>query len=255
MPIFRRKKLDESGSGAVDEGGVEGDGTEAVSDLDDLGADDLGADDLESRDTHVREGGPWDVADPPEDDLPRLDLGGLLVPGFTGLEVRLEIDRATERVIAATAVTEGGQLQMQAFAAPRSGGLWAEVRRELVEGIEAAGGSVAEVDGRFGPELVGEVPDSEGGSALQPARFVGADGNRWFLRGVLSGAAAAPGEVADALEAVFEGTIVVRGAQAMAPRELLALTMPSDAVQAAAPEEAKPPLEPFRRGPEITEIH
>ena len=91
--------------------------------------------------------GPWDVADAPDDDLPRLDLGGLLVPGFPGMELRLEVDRTNDRVIAATAVAHDGLLQLQAFAAPRGGGLWAEVRAEIVAGVEAAGGRVEETAG------------------------------------------------------------------------------------------------------------
>jgi hypothetical protein len=48
--------------------------------------------------------------------------------------------------------------------------------------------------------------------------------------------------------------VVVRGAEAMAPRELLALRLPEAAVQEAPAPEGRDPLEPFERGPEITEI-
>ena len=48
--------------------------------------------------------------------------------------------------------------------------------------------------------------------------------------------------------------VVVRGTEAMAPRELLPLRLP-DATPAPEPEpEGRAPLEPFARGPEITEI-
>jgi hypothetical protein len=48
----------------------------------------------------------------------------------------------------------------------------------------------------------------------------------------------------------------------MPPRELLELTLPADAQQAMAEEQAeegaegedRPPLNPFERGPEITEV-
>ena len=82
---------------------------------------------------------------------------------------------------------------------------------------------------------------------------MGVDGRRWFLRGVLSGAAAQPGPASDLLEQVFAGTRVVRGDLAMAPRDLLGLRMPDQAPPAPA-EEGAEPLEPFRRGPEISEI-
>ena len=123
-------------------------------------------------------------------------------------------------------------------------------------GILAAGGSVTEVEGRFGRELVAEVPGEEGASGLQPARFVGADGRRWFLRGVFSGSAAAPGAAAELLEEVYAGTLVVRGDQAMAPRDLLALRMPDQPAALEPTDDGRPTLETFqRRGPEITEIH
>jgi hypothetical protein len=57
------------------------------------------------------------------------------------------------------------------------------------------------------------------------------------------------------LEEVFRATVVVRGGEAMAPRELLPLRLPRDAMeqQPAAPP-ARPGLEILQRGPEITEI-
>jgi hypothetical protein len=50
----------------------------------------------------------------------------------------------------------------------------------------------------------------------------------------------------------------VRGSDPMAPRELLPLSLPRDAATATpeqpAPEEEGPSLDPFERGPEITEV-
>ncbi len=256
MPLFRRKESkesvpadDESARGATENE------VEAPTADDDL----VGEPDFEAETTAEPPplAGPWDVQDPPQDDLPRLDLGGLQVPGFPGMELRLEMDTATERVIAATAVAHGGQLQIQAFAAPRRGGIWSEVRAEIVEGVGSAGGTIKESSGRFGVELVGQVPAVEAPESLQPARFVGVDGPRWFLRGVFTGAAVTAGESADLLEQVFAGTLVVRGDLAMAPRDLLTLTMPAQGAPAApeaSEDPGRPPLPPLRRGPEITEI-
>jgi hypothetical protein len=67
------------------------------------------------------------------------------------------------------------------------------------------------------------------------------------------------------LEGVVRDVVVVRGSEAMAPREVLPLRLPQavadDAAQAAeaaqteeADEQSRPTLDPFRRGPEITEI-
>ena len=49
--------------------------------------------------------------------------------------------------------------------------------------------------------------------------------------------------------------VVVRGQDPMAPRELLTLTLPTAAQPVEAPDEpSAPELNPFERGPEITEV-
>jgi hypothetical protein len=93
---------------------------------------------------------------------------------------------------------------------------------------------------------------------------VGIDGPRWFLRAVFLGRAAVDPDPTDALHQLVRQTIVVRGADAMPPRDPLPLTLPADAVAAdeAEPDEADDvedepegfaDLDPFERGPEITE--
>ncbi len=254
MPLFRRKK-DELEANGDQAPATEEDGRE-------LGTTYVDPENEPSQATPQLERGlglpgPWDVSEAPEDDdRPRVDIGGLLVPGFPGLELRLEVDRASERVIAATAVVGDGQLQIQPFAAPRSGGLWEDVRAEIVQGIGEAGGKVEEVSGRFGVELLAEVPADDGSPGLQPARFVGIDGPRWFLRGVYSGSAARPGKAGAQLDEVLATTIVNRGDLAMAPRDLLPLHLPNEGHSVPPPPDTAPRLDALRkRGPEITEIH
>ncbi len=212
-----------------------------------------------------RPGGPHDVSevgDPSEGG--RVDLGGLWLPGRPGLEVRIEADQQTSEVVAVTLVLGDSALQVQPFAAPRSEGIWDDVRAEIRSGITQQGGTVDEVDGPLGTELRTRVPvrAADGSQQVQPARFVGVDGPRWFLRGVVTGKAAVePGTDAD-LVALFRDVVVVRGNDPMAPRDPIPLRLP-----AAAPEpgdelaedaESGGPtaadLHPFERGPEITEI-
>ena len=116
-------------------------------------------------------------------------------------------------------------------------------------------------------------------SGMRLVRFVGVDGPRWFLRGLLAGAAAVDPAAAAPLEAVFRETVVVRGDHPVPPRELLELRLPAEAAAAleaqaqaqaeqaqagqgqgqgeAQPEEERSrfatPLNPFERGPEFTE--
>jgi hypothetical protein len=95
---------------------------------------------------------------------------------------------------------------------------------------------------------------------VQPARFVGVDGPRWFLRGVITGRPAVEPETDGDLVALFRDIVVVRGGAPMAPRDPIGLHLPADPAEQAVDGEADGPgqsddLKPFERGPEITEIH
>jgi hypothetical protein len=202
-----------------------------------------------------RSSGPWDVAERPDVEG-YVDLGGLRLRGRDGMELRLELDESTGAVSSATIQLGSSAVQLQAFAAPRSEGIWGEIRQEIQDGISTQGGQADEVPGTFGRELIARIParSPDGRTGHTAARFVGVDGPRWFLRAVFSGEAVHKPEAAGDLESVVRDIVVVRGAEAMAPRELLPLRLP----EAAAPPEPEPEdrdeLRPFERGPEITEV-
>ncbi|MGG5258871.1 DUF3710 domain-containing protein [Phycicoccus avicenniae] len=205
-----------------------------------------------------REAGPFDVTEVDGRDG-RVDLGALWVRGVPGMELRLEVEQESQQVNAATAVIGESALQLQAFAAPRSSGLWREIRREIAMAVEQQGGTVEERDSDLGTQLRTRMPSAgpDGRTVFAPATFVGVDGPRWFLRGVLSGRAAIDDDAADTLLEVLREVVVVRGGDPMAPRELLPLTLPQDAqpeAEAAQDEDAPETLDPFERGPEITEV-
>ena len=203
--------------------------------------------------------GPWDPADVDAADnaLPRLDLGAIKVPIPEDLELRLEVDEQGN-VGAAVVADEHSTLQLNAFAAPRRTGLWEEVRDEIRQALTDQGVIAELVDGDLGIELRARIPTGDEKGTTTPARFIGADGPRWFLRGLLTGPAAIDAAAAKAFEDVFRGVVVVRGGEAMAPRDPLTLRLPPDAqaqAAAAAGDPAYADLDPFERGPEITEIH
>ena len=173
----------------------------------------------------ARPQGPWDASEvDAEDD--RMDLGGVRIRGVDGLQMQVQMDERTGAVSLVTLSAGSGSVQVQAFAAPRSSGIWAEVRGQLIASINSSGGLVEEVAGEFGPEIKAKVPGQ--GGALQAARFVGVDGPRWFLRGLFLGSAAEPGGNAE-LEGVFRDIVVVRGGDAMAPGDALPLRLPEGA--------------------------
>lgn len=205
-----------------------------------------------------RANGPWDESEIDlGDGVERLDLGGMLVQGRPGIDVQVQVDEATGRISLVTLATKKASVQVQPYAAPRSGGMWADVRQQLAGSISSAGGLVDEVDGTFGRELQAQLKGSDG--ALQPARFVGVDGPRWFLRAVFLGQAARPGEQADLLEGVLRSVVVVRGQEAMPMGAPIPLQLPLAAgePEGEAGDEAEPAqraqISPFVRGPEITE--
>ena len=162
---------------------------------------------------------------------PVLDFGALRIPAVDGMQVRAELD-GQEQVVGVAVVLQETMLQLQAFAAPRSEDLWDEVRQEIAEGIRGGQGKAREVDGTFGRELQAEVvvTDESGTSSRQPVRFIGIDGERWFLRGVVTGPGATDPASAAAVELIFSGVEVERGSHAAAPRDLLPLTLPTDQV-------------------------
>ncbi len=64
---------------------------------------------------------------------------------------------------------------------------------------------------------------------MRLARFIGVDGPRWFLRGVIAGKGATDQEAAAEIEELFRAIVVVRGRQPMPPRDLIPLNMPAAA--------------------------
>lgn len=187
-----------------------------------------------------RPNGPYDLSEV-DDALGLLDLGGIRVRGVEGMELRVDV--AQERVVAATAVVGAGAVQIQPFAAPRTTGIWDEVRAEILTSVSAAGGHAEEVDGPFGVEVKADVlATAEGRQARQRARFVGVDGPRWLLRGVFTGGAVDDPAVAAPLEQVFRGVVVVRGDAPMPPREPIELRLPAGGTP------APPETPPYPRG-------
>jgi len=206
-----------------------------------------------SEDAGRKVNGPFDVSEISSHDG-YVDLGALLIAPSEGLQLRLEVEEATQRVVAVTMDLNGSSLQLQAFAAPKTEGLWDEIREQIGQSVGSQGGQVEEVQGTFGTELVAKLPAGapDGSQGYRVARFIGVDGPRWFLRGVLGGEAAMEREAAAPLEALFRRIVVIRGDSPMPPRDLLQLRLPKDA--SVTPPPGAPEFKEPERGPEITQI-
>lgn len=206
--------------------------------------------------------GPRDRSQVPDQEG-RVDLGSLWLRGVQGMELRLEVDEERQKVVGAQMVIGDSQMQVQAYAAPKSSGIWDEIRDEIAQNLATNGGTAEEVEGPLGTELHARMPSraANGRTVFSPARFVGVDGPRWFFRAVLSGRAAIDEAAAAPFYGLLDHVVVVRGDAPMAPREVLALTLPKNAARAPAEGDAATeeptgtgePLSPFERGPEITE--
>ena len=171
--------------------------------------------------------GPFDERDAPDDGLSRIDLGALRVPVNDSYDVRLELNEA-QQVIAATLANADGTMQIGVFAAPRNEGIWDEVRAEIAASLNAARrGSANDADGPFGTELRAQLP-GDGGKGAVPARFVGVDGPRWFLRALLAGPAATDAVKAKPFEEALRRCVVVRGGEPLPVREPVPLQLPGD---------------------------
>jgi hypothetical protein len=181
--------------------------------------------------------GPWDSEDPPADDVERVDLGSLRVAPRDGADLRLQVDENTGEVQSVMLAAEEGALELRAFAAPRNGDLWTEVRPQIAADISRHGGTATEREGRWGTELVCQMqvvlPD--GSQAMQPSRIIGVNGVRWMLRATLLGRPAVEPENADDWEDALASVVVHRGSQAMPVGDVLPLTLPDDAQRITDP--------------------
>lgn len=181
--------------------------------------------------------GPYDVDELPDDGLDRLDLGSLLVAPLADRELRVQVDEQSGAVRAVLLATDEGALELRAFAAPRNGDLWSEVRPQIAADAARRGGTATEREGRFGTELVCEVrmtrPDGQTGT--QTSRVIGVNGPRWLLRATFLGEPARDPETAAEWESAIARVAVRRGNHAMPVGEQLPLTLPDGAEPRAVP--------------------
>ncbi|PLS28619.1 DUF3710 domain-containing protein [Bifidobacterium parmae] len=169
------------------------------------------------------ERGPWDVDDedvPDYDDY--LDLGAYYLPFMQHIELRIKANRATRAILGSTITYKNSSLEIEAYAAPKTLGLWEDWRDDFL----AANKKASAVEGVFGTEL--RLPVEIKGGKTLTTRIVGVDGPRWMLRGIFSGVAATDpdAEETEALNRFFSEIVVERGEEPLAPRDLIPMHPP-----------------------------
>lgn len=181
--------------------------------------------------------GPYDADDLPDDGVARLDLGALLVAPLPDRELRVQVDEKSGEVRAVLLATDAGALELRAFAAPRHGDLWSDIRPQIAADAARRGGTATEREGRFGTELVCEVKmtRADGVAGTQTSRVIGINGPRWLLRATFLGEPAREPEAAEEWEAAIAQVAVRRGNHAMPVGEQLPLTLPEGAQPKAVP--------------------
>lgn len=177
--------------------------------------------------------GPYDADDLPAQasGVERVDLGSLLVAPVAGRELRLQVDESTGAVAAVLLTTEEGALELRAFAAPRNGDLWSEVIPQLEADIKARGGQCEQREGRWGTEVLCQLPVQlpDGQTGAQVSRMIGFNGPRWLLRATFIGRPAVDLEHAAEWEDALTGVVVRRGAHALPVGEALPIVIPPEA--------------------------
>ena len=190
-------------------------------------------------DTYVGRGeqyGPWDVNDENVPDYDEyLDMGSYYLPFLLGIQLRIKANRKTGQVLGATITFGASSLEIEAFAAPKTMGLWNDMRDDLL----VANDKATQKAGVFGTEVM--LPVTIKGGRTVMTRVVGIDGPRWMLRGVFSGrAAVAEGPETDALNKFFADIVVERGDEPLAPRDLIPMHPPVTPKQRRAAEQHAP---------------
>lgn len=198
---------------------VESEAASVSADDRDEDSDDAQSDE-ESRYDGQRYEGPWDINDDAVIDYANhLDVGAFKLPYLQGVELRLKANRTTGDILGATITYGDSSLELEAFAAPKTLGLWDDVRGDLLD----ANPEADEQEGAFGTEIL--LPVQVKGKRLM-TRVVGVDGHRWMLRGIFSGKAASAGEEKDILDRYFSDVVVERGDEPLAPHDLIPMHPP-----------------------------
>lgn len=164
---------------------------------------------------------------------PYIDFGAIRVEPWPNLQLSVEVEEGTSKVVAITLDYSDSKLQVMAFAAPRTDGIWSDIRAAVAQNIVAQGGEVEEGYGAIGAELMAKLPlvDDQGRAAgFRHARFIGFDGPRWCLRGTVGGAALHDPKAAADINDLFRAIIVHRGDTPLPPGEPLPLNVPAGSV-------------------------
>ena len=171
--------------------------------------------------------GPYDKSDlnAPQE---LVDFGSLAFVPNPLVSVRAEIEDGSQRIVAISFDYQDSTLQVQAFATPKGMNMWEEVLEDISTSLKNQSVETERHTGPFGIELLAEVPIPD--QSTKTVRMFGVDGDRWLLRGTISGSAIKDINAKAQLEDIFRGIVINRGEVPLPPRELLPLALPAGAI-------------------------
>ena len=159
-----------------------------------------------------------------------IDLGCLKIPVQHDLEIQVDVETASNTIVSISLVLPHSVASVHVFAAATNEDSWPSVRDAIVAGLAEQHVECTIELGTFGTEIHCVMPtqNDDGTTVVQPIRFIGIDGPRWFLRAAIGGDAAVFAEAIDKMNEVLKSVKVVRGEHAMAPGEPLVFSLPAD---------------------------
>ncbi|MCD4549481.1 DUF3710 domain-containing protein [Schaalia sp. lx-260] len=162
-----------------------------------------------------------------------VDMGSLQLPVVPGMQIQSQAIEGTDTILRVLVFLGNSGLQISVAAAPRSGGVWQEIRQQIIEAFQAEGAQATESEGRYGTELRTVVPSQmpDGGSAQSHMRIIGCEGPRWFARiDILGPAVNVPAQMAE-IEKFIDRIVVVRDDKPRARLESLPVHMPREVAE------------------------
>lgn len=158
-----------------------------------------------------------------------LDFGAVWIPTTYGLDITVQIDQATKQLLSFSLIYDKSIAKIEVFAAAKEHNSWAEMRFEIAARLEETQVQPKISTGRFGAQITAVMPtfDEQGKTLVQAVRFLGIDGDRWFLRATISGAGAVDPDVATRIDELIAKLVINRGEEPMAPGARLPIKFPS----------------------------
>lgn len=169
--------------------------------------------------------GPRDITEV-DVSLGYLNHGCVLVPAVEGMHIS-PIGNIQDGKASGLRIAVGTSLlEIEVFAAPRSGNVWPEMRQALADMAKNMKASVEVRNTRYGVENFLSIPIDmpDGGKGRTYIREIGHEGQRWVTRIKLLGQAAVDPKVANQFEGLINRLVIVRGPEPRARLELLPVT-------------------------------